>query len=510
MLVHQSLLLRPKSAFLAILLGFLAISTNRGSGQTYALTDLGQTLGTNSYALGINNQSQVVGYWETTNEAHAFLYQAGVVSDLGLLGLGATNNNYALSINNAGQVVGFCDTTNGSRAFLYQNGTITNLGNLGGFGSYAFGINQRGQIVGCVDTPEGARAVLFVGGGITNLGTLGGSNSFAYGINDLLQVAGTSLMADNASAHAFLWQNGVINDLNKLQAYKGGWELSNAHGINDAGNIVGWGFVNNQEHAFLFYSGGLVTDLGVLTGGTNSYALGLNNSNQVVGASSAVSGDRAVVWQNGVITDINSLISVSGWEFRQASGINDLGQIVGWGMFNGQRRAFLLTPLNAPIVSTQAAPLANQSAGQAVNLSLNPLVGGSLTISITNPANNAIFSSPTNVTINALATDTGGTVTQMQFYVGTKLLGIVTNSPYSTVWSNAAAGVHALTAVARDNSGLVATSGVVTVRISTNLLPIADPMSGMAVQQLKFRHHKPVAVSDHERRREQLGYLLQI
>ena len=66
-------------------------------GQVYQLTDLGAQIGTGSYAQGINNQGQVVGYWDTTNGAHAFLYHDGMVADLGLLGVNATNN-YALSI----------------------------------------------------------------------------------------------------------------------------------------------------------------------------------------------------------------------------------------------------------------------------------------------------------------------------------------------------------------------------------------------------------------------------
>src|SRR5882724_9865273 len=137
-----------------------------GQGQTYHLTDLGALIGANSYAQGINNQGQVVGYWDTTNGAHAFLYQAGTVTDLGLLGMNATNH-YALSINNAGQVVGFSETAGGARAFLYQNGTITSLGSFSGLGSYAFGINRAGQIAGHVGTPSGSRAILYDHGDTT-------------------------------------------------------------------------------------------------------------------------------------------------------------------------------------------------------------------------------------------------------------------------------------------------------------------------------------------------------
>jgi probable HAF family extracellular repeat protein len=370
-LALSSIISRSINVFTAVLLSVLIFPANRSLGQTYSLTDLGDPIGTNSYAQGINNQGQVVGYWDATNGAHAFLYQAGGVFDLGLLGLGATNNNYALSINNAGQVVGFSETTNGARAFLYQNGAVTNLGSLGGAGSYAFGINQKGQIVGYVDTPEGARAILYNEGNTIDMGTLGGTNSFAFGINNSLQVAGTSLLADNTTSHAFLWQKEVINDLNQIQVDSDGWELSDAHGINDYGNIVGWGLVNHQQHAFLFFNDGTVTDLGVLTGGTNSYALGLNNSNQVVGASSTRTENHAVVWQGGIINDLNDFINISGWELREACGINDLGQIVGWGTVNEQRRAFLLTPNTSTASKKSASLVAAAVVFSAVSTTVN-------------------------------------------------------------------------------------------------------------------------------------------
>ena len=262
------------------------------------------------------------------------------------------------------------------------------------------------------------------------------------------------------------------HDLNQLQPYNSGWELTDAHGINDAGNIVGWGVVNNQKRAFLFYSSGVVTDLGVLTGGTNSYALGLNNSNQVVGASATSGGIHAVVWQSGVVNDLNHLINASGWALQEACGINDLGQIVGWGVIEGQVHAFLLTPI---VVSTEANGSSMQAGKTLASpLTMTPMAGSSLTVSITNPVNNATFSAPTNIAINAAATDSGGTVTQVQFLVGTRLLGVKTNSPYSLIWSNAPVGIHALTAIAADNAGLTGTSSVVNVSISTNLLPIAD------------------------------------
>src|SRR5260370_39074748 len=54
------------------------ISNTRGA-QTYQLTDLGALPGTNSYALGINNQRQVVGYFPTFVGTHAFLNSSGTM-----------------------------------------------------------------------------------------------------------------------------------------------------------------------------------------------------------------------------------------------------------------------------------------------------------------------------------------------------------------------------------------------------------------------------------------------
>jgi probable HAF family extracellular repeat protein len=47
----------------------------------------------------------------------------------------------------------------------------------------------------------------------------------AFGVNDALQVVGASLTASNATAHAFLWQNGSMLDLNQFLPFNSNWEL---------------------------------------------------------------------------------------------------------------------------------------------------------------------------------------------------------------------------------------------------------------------------------------------
>jgi probable HAF family extracellular repeat protein len=101
-------------------------------------------------------------------------------------------------------------------------------------------------------------------------------------------------------------------------------------------------------HAFL-YSGGKMTDLGVLFDSSTGEAI--NNSGVVVGQAdvliNGVTQEHAFIYTGGKMQDLNNLISAnSGWMLTEATGINDTGQIVcnAYNPSNGQHHAFLLTP----------------------------------------------------------------------------------------------------------------------------------------------------------------------
>ena len=87
--------------------------------------------------------------------------------------------------------------------------------------------------------------------------------------------------------------------------------------------------------------------------------------------------------------------------------------------------------------------------------------------------NTASFTVPTDVAIYADAYENGGTITQVQFFAASTLLGNATTSPYSVTWSNVQVGSYALTAVATDDSGVSATSAVVNITIT---LPASDAL----------------------------------
>jgi YD repeat-containing protein len=88
------------------------------------------------------------------------------------------------------------------------------------------------------------------------------------------------------------------------------------------------------------------------------------------------------------------------------------------------------------------------------------------TVSITSPSNGANFSAPANITINASASDSDGTISKVEFFQGGTKLGESTSSPYSYQWNAVGQGSYTLTARATDNSGAATTSSAVNISVT--------------------------------------------
>jgi len=211
-----------------------------------------------SVAYGINAGGQIVGYSGFSSNT-AFLYSgSGPMTGLGNLPGG--NFSVANGINASGQIVGYAATATAPNydAFLYNSGSATptmiDLGTLpGGSHSVANGINAGGQIVGYGDNATyGQVAFLYSGGTMSPLGTLGGGDSWANAINDSGQVVGASNLTGNAASHAFLYSGGVMTDLNTMIVGPSsvGWQLEEATGINNEGQIVGYGLYSPRPYAY--------------------------------------------------------------------------------------------------------------------------------------------------------------------------------------------------------------------------------------------------------------------
>ena len=328
-----------------VVLCLAALLARGGEAGTYAITDLGDLADCGSWANALNDSGHVAGWSaNAVGTSKAFLYRDGVMLDLGIGESG--RSSYAMSVNNSGQVVGHYDVLVGggvvTHPFEYKDGVLTDLG----FdGCAAFGNNDRGQIVGAQAVGSAEHAFLYYEGAMNDLGTLGGTNSRAYEVNESGQVAGYSDTAGGFT-HAFLYSASGMTDLGTLGGY-----LSLGYAINDSGEVVGYSSMtaSGVVHAFL-YTGGIMKDLGTI-GGTGSFARDINKAGQVVGSARTATGStHAILYDGDTMYDLNSLIpAASGWELGEARGINEFGQIVGWGGIGGGTHAFLLTPVPEPI-----------------------------------------------------------------------------------------------------------------------------------------------------------------
>ncbi len=115
------------------------------------------------------------------------------------------------------------------------------------------------------------------------------------------------------------------------------------------------------------------------------------------------------------------------------------------------------------------AKATDNNGGTTVSDTVKVIINTLPAIAISSPANNVVFTAGTNITIDATATDTDGTVTKVEFYQGSTLLGQSTSAPYSFSWTNPAAGNYSLTAKATDNNGGTTVSD--TIKVNVNTLP---------------------------------------
>jgi probable HAF family extracellular repeat protein len=234
--------------------------------------------GDNGFATAANNHRQVVGWAETAtidescvvaggHEFHAVLWDLAAQETRELIPLGDDSSSAATAINDRGQVVGIsgdCDQAVGrfsaKHAVLWENGMPLELDNLGGDAWHTpMAINQAGDMIVGFGTLPGdnplaprLRAFLWTtreglceplpGTMICDLGTLDGhATAQAAAVNDRGQIVGTSCPASGASTlcSAFLWERGVMTDLNTRKGSGFSDHLEHGQDINESGQITG-------------------------------------------------------------------------------------------------------------------------------------------------------------------------------------------------------------------------------------------------------------------------------
>lgn len=324
----------------------LAALSPFASAQTYQITDLGPLYGAPTFATAISDNGVIVGYSQTAETtARAWIWRDGFgMTDLGSFG-GADNRAFAVGPD--GKVYGYSQTAAGvQRGFVWENGMLTDAGSVAaGDLVNVEAVNASGVLAGTT-TSGGAQLGFTSASGVMSAlpalsGAPAGAAVAAFDINDSGRVAGVSGWVFGGTRAFRTDAGGALVSLGTLGAND-----SQATALNAVGQVVGHSVAaNNETHAFIFNDGTGMTDLGVLAGGHDAHAWGIDDAGDAVGTADTTAGlPRAVLWMaGGAIKDLNDTIpNNSGWELEEARDINNSGDIVGVGTIGGQQHAFLL------------------------------------------------------------------------------------------------------------------------------------------------------------------------
>jgi probable HAF family extracellular repeat protein len=285
------------------------------------------SFGGDSYASGINDSGQVTGWsYYADNTQRAFIWTlAGGMVDLGSPGSSSVGN----AINAAGNVVGSgTDLDNHLVAFYWTpaDGMVV-IGR-----GQAYAINDRNEVTGQYSLADGSKHTFFWSPRMRapqDLGTLSnGWDTIGLAINNLHHVAGFAY-DDSGAGQTFVWNKSggfhlFDNTANSIFAA--------AYGISDRDEIVGYTFANGTHYVGIYVRPNGRTFLLPGLGGPDTNALAINEVGQIAGyATTPILNSHATLWTapTSAAQDLGSLNNNSNLS-STATGINNLGQVVGW------------------------------------------------------------------------------------------------------------------------------------------------------------------------------------
>ena len=91
-------------------------------------------------------------------------------------------------------------------------------------------------------------------------------------------------------------------------------------------------------------------------------------------------------------------------------------------------------------------------------------------VSLTAPADGAVYTAPGPIALSAQASDADGTIQGVDFMANGVFIGSKSTAPYSLAWEGVSAGTYVITAVATDNAGATTTSAGRAITVSPVVL----------------------------------------
>jgi probable HAF family extracellular repeat protein len=316
--------------------------------------------------------------------------QTFIINDLGTLSGNSVSK--ASALNDAGEAAGISETPSASIATMFSGGKATSISTLGSSVSLANAINGSGEIAGWNSYDSNPnfdpQAFLYSKGSMHNINSpsLFPSGTEAYGINNAGEVVGTGYL-NSSTFHAFLYSGGKMKDIGPPGAFQ-----ASAYAINTAGQIVGTYSLNSGASGTFLYTNGMMTTLPNPPGSRGGFGVAINDNGEIVGTLYPSEGSHAAKFSNGAWTDLGNLTGAQG---SGATAINTAGQIVGTAIF---------PPIYKPFRAGKHVPFIS-TAGGLVNL--NTLIpsgtGFTLTDAVDINESGQILCDATNASGNAHA-----------------------------------------------------------------------------------------------------------
>jgi hypothetical protein len=243
----------------------------------YTFTTFAVPAASNTFAMGINDRGDIVGSYVDGGHYYGFVKRGKRYTRL-------LNVNEATGINRVGDIVGWYAGPNnaGFHGFLIQHGNTSPVDVPGAYFTVAYGVNDFDQVVGYFNAYDadglGNRGFVMTGTSARIIAVPGADYTQVQGINNQGVAVGSYSTDLGATVHGFLTSDGGITFRNIDPP---GSRVTLVAGVNDQGQTVGWYVDAAGAHGFVA-NGDRFTPFNAANG-SPMFASGINNRGEIVG-----------------------------------------------------------------------------------------------------------------------------------------------------------------------------------------------------------------------------------